>query len=96
VSAEEEKRAFLGLMDALTLSVAPPPPLGPPPRTQPRHATSNEVWDTWPVVETPVASWLPALTPRPPPPPMAAWPWPWPQRPFIDLSDDDEDEDDQA
>jgi hypothetical protein len=32
MSAEEEKRAFLGLEDALTLSVALPPSPGPPPR----------------------------------------------------------------
>jgi hypothetical protein len=32
VSMEEEKRAFSGLEDALTLFVAPPPPPGRPPR----------------------------------------------------------------
>jgi hypothetical protein len=30
VSAEEEKQAFLGLEDALFLSMAPPPPPSPP------------------------------------------------------------------
>jgi hypothetical protein len=82
VSAEEEKRAFSGLEDALVLSVAPSPPPGLPSHTTPRRAASNEVWDVWPVVETLA---LPAPARRPPPPPMVVWPWP--QGPFIDLSD---------
>jgi hypothetical protein len=80
VSVEEEKHAFSGLEDALALSVALSPPPGPPPHTTPRRSVSNEVWDVWPVVETPA---LPAPERRPPPPPMAVWPWP--QGP-IDLS----------
>jgi hypothetical protein len=58
VSAEEEKRAFPGLEDALFLSVVPPPP-PPPPRRQPLpspphapprpgHAEVAEAWDPWP------------------------------------------------
>jgi hypothetical protein len=61
VSAEEEKRAFPGLEDALALSVAPLPLPGPLPRR---------------VAESPVPAPTPAPAPGPPPPPTASWPWP--------------------
>jgi hypothetical protein len=51
ISAKEEKRAFSGYDDAL--SVAPPPPPGPPPLQLPRtplrlrRIARNKVWDAW-------------------------------------------------
>jgi hypothetical protein len=81
VSAEEEKRAFLGLEDALALSVAPPPPPGPPPRS---GAAESPVRAPAPIPRPPGPPAPAPLPPGPPPPPMASWPWP--QGPFIDLS----------
>jgi hypothetical protein len=101
VSAQEEKRAFLGLEDALFISVAPPPPprrqappspLRAPPR--PGHAEADEAWDPWPEADAPAIGWLPPPPPPPPgspPPPMADWPWP--QGPFIDLTLDEDGDD---
>jgi hypothetical protein len=110
ISAEEEKRAFPGLEDALVLSVVARPPPGPPPPQppwtfpRPRRDARMEPWDpwpgampAWPATSPPVIGWAPAtLTPplEPPPTPMADWPWP--QSPFIDLSDDDDDDNGQA
>jgi hypothetical protein len=55
VSEEEEKRAFLGIEDALALSVAPPPPprRQPPPLplhtpARPGHAAAVETWTRGP------------------------------------------------
>jgi hypothetical protein len=101
VNAEEEKRAFPGLEDALFLSVAPPPPPRrqpppSPPRAPPRpgHAKAAEAWDPWPEADAPAIGWLPLPPPPPPgPPPPSMEDWPWPQGPFIDLTLDEDDDD---
>jgi hypothetical protein len=103
VSADEEKRAFPGLEDALFLSVAPPPPPPPPrrqpapspPRAPPRpgHAEAAEAWDPWPEADALTIGWLPPPPlppPGPPPPPMEDWSCP--QGPFIDLPRDEDDD----
>jgi hypothetical protein len=84
ISKEEERRvelrAFPELVDALVLSVAPPPPPGPlpmqPPCTppaRPRRDATTEPWDPWPGATPgwpagapPVLGWAPR-TPTPPP-----------------------------
>jgi hypothetical protein len=101
VSAEEEKRVFPGLEDALAISVEPPPPPRrqpppSPPRTPPRlgYAVVHEAWDPWLEADPPVIGWLPPPLPPPPgppPPPMADWSWP--QVPFIDLTLNEDDDD---
>jgi hypothetical protein len=97
VSAEEEKQTFLGLEDALFISVAPPPPPrrqppfsppGAPPR--PGHTEATEAWDLWAEADAPTIGWLPS----PPPLPPLMEDWLWPQGPFIDLTLDEDDDDD--
>jgi hypothetical protein len=47
ISTEGERKAFLGIEDALALSMAPPPPPGPPrqtPRAPLGHAATMPGW----------------------------------------------------
>jgi hypothetical protein len=65
VSAEEEKRASLGLQDTLAISMAPPPP---PRSSHLLHRRAHRLvlavavhkaWDPWPEADPPVIGWLP-------------------------------------